>query len=93
LHGKKLLFIDVGDRFTGEAEEEANAFSRDLLIPPTFASRLRSLGFRKDVVASFARQIGIAPGIVVGRMQHEKILPWKYLNGLKVSYSWSSQRK
>ena len=32
--------------------------------------------------------LGIAPGIVVGRLQHEGWLPRAHLNGLKVSYRW-----
>jgi hypothetical protein len=38
-----------------------------------------------------AETLGIAPGIVVGRMQHEKWLPRTHLNGLKVSYRWPQE--
>jgi addiction module HigA family antidote len=93
LHGKKLLFIDVGDCFSGDAEEEANAFSRNTLIPPRFAAGLSSRGLRKDVVVNIAKLAGVAPGIIVGRMQHEGIVPWTHLNGLKVRYSWVSRRE
>lgn len=36
-----------------------------------------------------ADQLGIAPGILVGRMQTEGWLPWSHLNALKVTYAWA----
>ena len=32
---------------------------------------------------------GIAPGIVVGRLQHEGQLPWNHLNHLKLRLEWT----
>ena len=37
--------------------------------------------------------LGIAPGIVVGRLQHEGWLPRTDLNGLKVSYRWPEEER
>lgn len=52
--------------------------------------RLRAKrGFSKDDVCAFAEQTGVAPGIVVGRMQREGWLPWSDMNGLKVTYTWA----
>ena len=43
-----------------------------------------------EAIRSFSKRIGVAPGIVVGRMQYEKILPWNtLLNRLKVRYEWN----
>jgi len=44
--------------------------------------------FAADQLIPPAAALGIAPGIVVGRMQHERWLPRTHLNGLKVSYQW-----
>ena len=33
-------------------------------------------------------QQGIAPGIVVGMLQHAGLIPWSHLNGLKISLEW-----
>lgn len=38
---------------------------------------------------SFANEIGIAPGIVVGRLQKDGYLPYSQLNGLKVRYQFA----
>jgi hypothetical protein len=43
------------------------------------------------VVEAFAKEIGIAPGIVVGRLQHDKKLPQSHLNGLKEQMAWSDE--
>lgn len=88
LHGKKLVFVDI-DGLDGEQEEEANHFSRDLLIPPVEARELATIRGSYVAVEEYAKRIGIAPGIVVGRMQKENILPWSHLNDLKTKYEWA----
>ncbi|MCP4656717.1 MAG: HigA family addiction module antidote protein [bacterium] len=95
LHSKKMQFVDLDDRLDGELEQEADRFARDWLIPPTAARRLEVLGrsgrVSKTAVARFAAEVGVAPGIVVGRMQKEDWLPWTHLNGLKVRYEWAEK--
>jgi HTH-type transcriptional regulator / antitoxin HigA len=93
LHGKKLLFLEGTDGIKQEHEDEADRFASDILIQPTEACRLPDLGYQKDVVIAFAKHIGVAPGIVVGRMQKEQLLPWSHLNDLKVRYLWSDYPK
>jgi HTH-type transcriptional regulator/antitoxin HigA len=81
LHSKKETFVDDGsdDDFV---EDEANRFAADLLIPPGDAQRLRVLTM-DDEVKTFAKEIGIAPGIVVGRLQHDGLWGWNRGNSLK----------
>ncbi|THJ19873.1 MAG: addiction module antidote protein, HigA family [Nitrospira sp. CG24D] len=86
LGGKKEAFIDL-NHATGEGEMEADRFAADHLIPPHRASELHSLK-SAPAIQTFAKSIGIAPGIVVGRLQHEKIIGYNQLNGLKVRYQW-----
>lgn len=91
LHGKKILFIEGLDGLNQDLEEEADAFAGKTLISEDDAQRLAKLAKRnvaqKDVVI-FAQEIGIAPGIVVGRMQKERWIPWSHLNALKARYTW-----
>lgn len=69
---KKETYIDVA--YSDDPQESnANQYARELLIPAAHNERLQSLRSRGEVV-SFADQIGIAPGIVVGRLQYEKII-------------------
>ncbi|MGH3265926.1 MAG: ImmA/IrrE family metallo-endopeptidase [Trebonia sp.] len=73
LHSKKETFLDDGDDNSG-LEDEANRWASDFLIPAERARELPKLLDEADV-EKFAAEIGIAPGIVVGRMQHDEI--WK----------------
>ena len=60
------------------------------MIPPAAAQKLQGLRSEQEVKAA-AMPMGIAPGIVVGRMQHESWLPRTHLNGLKVIYHWPEE--
>ena len=71
-----------------EKEEEANRFAADTLVPPQYAKQLPMLRTNADVV-SFASKVGVAPGILVGRMQHDGLLTHARMNGLKLRYSWA----
>jgi Zn-dependent peptidase ImmA (M78 family) len=87
LDSKKETCIDV-DSVNDPREQQANQFAANVLIPPARAAELTNLRSTADVQA-FARSIGIAPGIVVGRLQHEGIIEFNQLNGLKVRLEWS----
>jgi addiction module HigA family antidote len=90
LHGKKAAFIDEAGGDRTEIEDEANGFAGDLLIPPgPFAAFVKSRCFSADAVKAFAKDQGIAPGIVVGRLQHDGVIPHSHLNGLKESLAWA----
>jgi HTH-type transcriptional regulator / antitoxin HigA len=81
LHSKKRMFV-TGKGFDNVAEEEANAFAASILIPRQFEDTLRALRTNTEVT-QLARNLGIAPGIIVGRLQKEEIWDWSQGNGLK----------
>jgi len=88
-HGKRDVFIE-NDGDQDDKEEEANQFAADFLIPPAeyrlFSSRT---GFySKDEIRGFAQSLSIAPGIVVGRLQHDGNLPSQNCNDLKQHFNW-----
>jgi HTH-type transcriptional regulator / antitoxin HigA len=80
LHGKKELFITT-DRFSDQAEDEANRYASTFLVPKKHEGRLRALALGD--IPEFAQELGIAPGIIVGRLQKEGLLGWNEGNGLK----------
>lgn len=93
LHRKRENFLDLSNSvLTGSdkiKESEANSFAANLLIPETEWESFKDIRpMSKHVVISFAESISIAPGIVVGRLQREKILPYTHLNSLKEKYDW-----
>lgn len=89
-HGKREIFIDAGGALD-EKEAEANKFAADFLIPPAdYRQFLPSTGhYSKAEITAFAAQLKIAPGIVVGRLQHDRKLPLKNCNDLKRSLTWA----
>ena len=70
-----------------EQEDEADAFARDVLIPlEQYRVFISANCFSKDCIVAFAHKIGIAPGIVLGRLQKENFVPYNRFNELKVKY-------
>jgi addiction module HigA family antidote len=84
LHGKRGFFLELGRSTEDDREREADEFARDFLIPPAAMKRiLASRPYSRNAVIQLAAEIGIAPGIVVGRLHHDKLLPPSYLNDLR----------
>lgn len=102
LHSKKQVFVEgkLGRSATSRGhessseerqEQEANQWAADFLVPPEhWSSFVAGFGRRKAEVNEFAQRLAIAPGIVVGRLQHEGYLPHTHLNGLKVKVARNS---
>jgi addiction module HigA family antidote len=89
-HGKKDIFLE-GAGVEDNKEVEADRFAADILLPPVEYRNFNPRGnhFSEAEINEFARQIGIAPGIVVGRLQHDGHLPMTHLNNLKRRLVWS----
>lgn len=89
LHRKRAVFLEGVGIHNGH-EDEADRFAGDVLIPPpALQGFLREWDKRSlEPIAEFADQIGVAPGIVVGRLQHDRLLPYTHGNRLKVRLSW-----
>lgn len=88
---KRSVFLD--DPNAGHTddptEHEANRWASEWLIPSEFAEVLPGL---HDInsIAGFSREIGIHPGIVLGRLQHEGYVPFATpLNKLKMSFCFN----
>lgn len=91
LHGKKLIFIE-GHRHDGEQEAEANRWAANALIPRPEFDRLRKMRpYSKAKLRAFAHECGVSPGIVVGRLQHEGLLPHSHCNDLKRRFKWAEE--
>lgn len=88
LHGRKAVFIEEKG-LRGKQESEADDFACDKLIPRRdYADFVATSAFTLADIEAFASEVGIAPGIVVGRLQHDELLPYNRGNKLKVFYSW-----
>lgn len=88
LHGKLKVFLDELNMNNTPFEKEANVFSANFLVPEKEYAAFVSKGkFTKATVTDFAKRIEIAPGIVVGRLQHDKHIGYSWLNVLKRKFT------
>lgn len=90
LHGKKEPFIDFdGPDETQGQEREANDFAtRQLVNQGELDHFVAEADFRASRVREFAAEQRVAPGIVVGQLQHRRVVPYKSaLSRLKESFT------
>lgn len=91
LHGKRQIFLegiglptDYGLRLW---EEEADRFAARTLVPLEHEHKLRRLALTD--VPAFADELGIDPGVVVGRLHHEGLVPAHRGNELRHRLAFS----
>ena len=101
LHGHRRLFVvdnavgemgdNVVDPVIAKYEEEADRFAADTLIPPSELVKLPLHNpdeLTSELIQEFAKSIEIHPGIVIGRLQHDKVLGHWQGNTLKQKLDW-----
>lgn len=93
LHREGGVFVDEFEagQDSSHLEDEANSFAAQALLPfgTSELASSRANGPTMREVARFASRQLIAPGIVVGQLQHRAALRANQLNGLKRRYRWS----
>ena len=94
--GKKEKFIEFekpNSSRTQEKEVEADTFASNALIPrDAYEQFLHRRIFCEDTIAEFSKSIGIHPGIVEGRLCHDKItgeLTWSRPMGFRTPLSFA----
>lgn len=93
LHSRKEIFIDMV-KGPGSAnpkqESEANLWASDFLVPATALRRfVMTFAGTDDEISQFAATQRVAPGIVVGQLQHAGLVGFAAHNRLKVYYRWT----
>lgn len=65
-------------------DKEANKFARDFLVnPDDYAALGNHEQFTEQVITKFARKQNVHPGMIVGFLQHDGLIPFEQMNGLK----------
>jgi len=83
-HSRKSIFLDEQKMELNEKEKRADEFAANMLIPNSIYNNfVAGKEYTGAAISAFAQRLGIAPGIVVGRLQHDKIIPFRSLNHLK----------
>ena len=91
LHSKKTIFMDSERDSDCDLETEANRWAKNALVPKReWKNFITGFSGKVEDVQAFAKEQEIAPGIIVGMLQHEKILAWNRFNSLKAKYKWDS---
>jgi len=83
LHGKRDVFLETAD--PGRAKEEAaDQFAIQQLLPKDGVSRFtKIIPPAREGIKRFAAAHGLAPGVLVGLLQHCGVLPHSQFNDLK----------
>ena len=83
------ISLNKNDVLDGE-EKEANEFVENLLIDKEkYNEFVKRNDFSISSINSFAKQQGVAPFIVIGRLQKDKYIPWSKYKEQKVKYNIS----
>ena len=90
LHDKRHTFLENGVSSPDweKQEKEADDFSQKTLIPTKEFEKFRQdCSFSSSSIKSFSKSIGVAPGIVTGRLHHERLLSYTSHIG-RIRYKW-----
>ncbi len=91
LHGTKDVILEGSEK--NKKEDEADLFARNHLVAPEQWERYaRSQRFDTGSINRFSKQVGVAPGIVVGRLQHEGHLEQSWMNELRSRYVFDKNK-
>ena len=71
-----------------ECECEANEFASRVIVPMTHHEELLSLTASKSLIINFAKKVGVAPGLIVGQLQHKGVIRYNQMQRLKRRYRW-----
>jgi len=91
LHSRKSVFLDGANYGSAEPneEEEANSWATNFLVPQAALQKFIAVfDYSPGSIVEFARQHGIAPGIVVGQLQKRGAIHFSQFNKLKERYQW-----
>jgi HTH-type transcriptional regulator/antitoxin HigA len=86
LHGKKDKFIEFDDKKLSVAqdkEREADEFASNELIPEKGYIEFLKNPLTRQGIVNFAKDLGIHPGIVAGRLCHDNKVKWNEVSRLR----------
>jgi len=81
---KSVVIHSDEEKNISEEEQAANHFATNVLIPEkAFNQFLAEKDFSEPSIFRFAQHLHVSPGVVVGRLQHERRIPYSSHNHLK----------
>ena len=86
MHGKKDIFLEnvEGTEIDQEKEEEANAFAAKILLTENeFQQIIDVAPLTEEMIYEFAEKFRTPAGVIIGRLQHLKLIPFHIGNGFR----------
>nr|WP_010925676.1 ImmA/IrrE family metallo-endopeptidase [Microscilla sp. PRE1]AAK62884.1 MS162, hypothetical protein [Microscilla sp. PRE1] len=86
LHGKKEIFLEnvKGTEIDQAKEAEADEFAaKHLLTEVQLQKILNSKQVTVESIIDFANEFNTSPGVIIGRLQHLKLIDWSVGNDLR----------
>lgn len=90
LHYDKMPILENTELAESACEQEANEYASQVIVPVHYHEELLSLGSSRFPIIAFAKKVGIAPGLVVGQLQHHGLIRFNQMQHLKRRFSWST---
>ncbi len=88
-HSRKQTFVDApGSQVAADLELDADRFASRILVAPEYETALREVATKADAKA-LAERLGVDVAIIVGRLQHERLIPFNRWNTLVRRYRFS----
>lgn len=88
IHGVHGFFLEGMEARSTKEEDEANQLAERILIPAEFKQAMLRLPVDGRQVVRFARRVGVSPGIIVGQLQHYRVITYRQLSNLKRRFVW-----
>lgn len=82
-------FVDAeGTEADDPCEQEANEFAARMILPQNREAELLSLNPNDEAIRRFAVSLGVAPGLILGQLQHRGIVAHGALRKLRRNWTW-----
>lgn len=86
------LDLDSGTAILDREEELADEFARQTLVPDADYERIRHAPeLTREYIREEALRLDISPGIIVGRLQRDRVIAPTALNDLKRRFQWADE--
>lgn len=89
LHNDKMPILENTELTENECEREANEYAAQVIVPMPYREEFLSLGGSRFPIINFAKKVGVAPGLIVGQLQHEGIIQFNQMQHLKRRFHWT----
>lgn len=82
-------FVDMeGMEGDDPCEKQANEFAANMIVPLVRQTELMSLRPNDEAIRRFAVSVGVAPGLILGQLQHRGIVAHGALRRLRRNWTW-----